>query len=216
VGWEAVLAYVDALPPHLADHPLVLEQRSLALAKTGDVARSAGTLEEIIARHGPTPERYGLLGGRFKQLHRHSSPADGEAHLQSAIENYERGMLLDLNGYYCAGNLPRLYLDRAAPGDRERAERAAAVALHAADRAIALRTDDGWARATKLGVAFTVGDLATARALRDEVRREGSARWQLESTLSDLRVDVGRHAGVGVREGLQEIVDELQRLVDRA
>jgi hypothetical protein len=43
LGWHPLLDYLDTLPPALAEHPLVLEQRLLAVSELGDVAGSAGS-----------------------------------------------------------------------------------------------------------------------------------------------------------------------------
>ena len=48
VGWKETLDYIESLPPSIARHPLVLEQRALALSKSGDPAAAAGRLEELI------------------------------------------------------------------------------------------------------------------------------------------------------------------------
>ena len=74
-------------------------------------------LEELIARSGPTPERLGLLGGRYKRLFANAKDEDKAELLNSAIDAYERGMELDLNQYYCSSNLPRLYRQRKLDGD---------------------------------------------------------------------------------------------------
>ena len=71
--WKETLDYIDSLPPNVARHPLVLEQRALALAKYGDPAEAAGRLEELIETQGGAPERYGLVGGRYKELYRRAT-----------------------------------------------------------------------------------------------------------------------------------------------
>src|SRR6185369_10684971 len=96
--WQYLLDYIDRLPAHLADRADVLERRALALAKKGEFAAAAGLLEQLIASHGGTSERYGLLGGRYKDLMRvaHLS-SDRQRYLNKSIESYDKGMRLDLN-----------------------------------------------------------------------------------------------------------------------
>ena len=65
-------------------------------------------------------ERQGLIGGRYKRLYREAKiEADRARYLKKAIENYERGMTLDLNDYYPSSNLPALYLTWGRRGDTE-------------------------------------------------------------------------------------------------
>jgi hypothetical protein len=47
---------------------------------------------------------------------------------------------------------------------------------------------DPWLRPTLLGAAFDAGDIDKATQFVREVGREGPVAWQLQSTLSDLKV----------------------------
>ena len=213
LGWQALLDYVDTLPPALADHPLVAEQRLLALSEVGDVAGAAGQLQALIDRLGATPERQGLLGGRYKRLYRDAEPGERAGYLTLAIEAYQRGMDLDLNDYYPASNLPRLYRARCAPGDDQRAAEAETATLLACRAAIARDPGDEWARPTLLGLAFERGDVPEAIRLRGEIEREGPVRWQLESTLANLTDSVDAQNDEEVRAALQAVLDQLRGLV---
>ena len=212
VGWKETLDYIDALPPKVAQHPLVLEQRALALAKAGDPEESAGRLEELIGSQGGTPERYGLLGGRYKELYRGATAeSDRSRYLELAIDAYEHGMLLDLNSYYNASNLARLYRDRGEPGDDERAGETQLVTMRACNRVIELGIADEWARPTLLGCAFDRRDVDGARRLLKEVRREGAGSWKLQTTLADLEDDLADQPDDDVRRQLDEVLDGLRQ-----
>jgi MAP3K TRAFs-binding domain len=211
VGWREMLDYIETLPPRLSRHPLVAEQRSLALGKLGDPAAAAAQLEQLIKDQGKTAERLGLLGGRYKELYRAAKgDADRRRYLDLAIDSYEQGMLLDLNGYYASSNLPRLYRERNGDGDGERAEQAQLVTMRACDRAIKLGIADEWARPTLLGLAFARGDVPEAQRVLGEVEREGADAWKLATTISDLETDVANQTDVGIRDGLQEVLDALR------
>jgi hypothetical protein len=213
VGWQETLDYIGRLPDRLQRHPLVVEQRCLALSEAGNVARAAAELEVLIEREGASSERLGLLGGRYKRLWQTAATdAQRRRHLDLAIESYERGMLLDLNDYYPASNLARLARARGADGDGQRAATALAVTAVACRRAIDLGVADPWARATLLGAAFDRGDVEGARRLADEVEREGAARWRLATTLSDLRHSLEQQADADVRNGLKSVLLRLERL----
>ncbi len=214
VGWQAVFDYVDGLPEDIQRHPLILEQRSLALARTGDVIGSVSALQQLIAQHGQSSERWGLLGGRFKQLHASAATAaERRRYLDKAIDAYEKGMRADLNDYYPASNLPRLYRQRRGPDDLERAAAVAVVTTEACRRRLDLGADDGWARASLLGMAFFQGDLEAARRLRDDVERSDPAKWQLDTTITDLRVDVTHHDDPGIRDGLTAVLADLEAIL---
>ncbi len=113
-------------------------------------------------------------------------------YLNRSIDAYERGMELDLNQYYCSGNLPRLYRVRKRKGDDERALSASRIVIAACERARKLGVADEWLRATLLGAAFDAGDADKAEELAAEVAAEGAARWKLDSTLTDLEASVAQ------------------------
>jgi tetratricopeptide (TPR) repeat protein len=211
--WQFLLDYIDRLPDHLAARADVLERRAFALGKKGEFAAAAGLLEELIASHGATSERYGLLGGRYKDLMRvaHLS-SDRQRYLNMSIESYDKGMRLDLNDYYPASNLPRLYRQRRGRDDLLRADEAAVIATEGCRRAIALGLDNEWTRATLLGMAFYRGDVTAARKLKKQVEMDGPNAWKLESTLKDLRGDIEQHTDPKVRGALTVIVKQLEVL----
>src|SRR5262249_54138788 len=118
LGWNEVRDFVTTLPASTSKRPYFREQYLLAVAESGDPLSAIGQLETLIKELGDTPERSGLIGGRYKRLWRQarkareqkgaSQPSLEEArHLEAAIENYTRGMDLDYNEYYCSSNLPQ-------------------------------------------------------------------------------------------------------------
>jgi hypothetical protein len=145
VGPDETLSYIDGLPDNLQNHPPVIEQRQIALAKTGDVLSAAAQLKLLINQAGPSSDRYGILGGHYKQLMmRSTDPAVRRRYLDAAIDAYERGMAEDLNDYYPSSNLPRLYRRRGAPGDEQRANDVATIVKAACQRVLDRDGDDGW------------------------------------------------------------------------
>jgi hypothetical protein len=214
VGWPAMLDYVTTLPPSIADVPVVLEQRALAISKAADPLTAVGELEALVERDGETAERLGLIGGRYKDLWRTASTAQDKAdYLNRAINAYERGMLRDLNSYYPASNLPRLYRARDGEGDDRLAADAEAATALACRAAIRAGTANEWARPTLLGLAFGRGDVQHARALLEEVRREGAVAWMLKSTIDDLADNAQQQTDPIVRDGLEAVLTELRELL---
>ena len=182
--FKTTLEFADKLPADLKESPLVKEQRALALSKSGNHDDAIGALKELIQSSGDTSERRGLLGGRYKKKWNITKdPAD----LSRAITEYENGMRLDLNDYYPASNLARLYRTRNRKGDDER--RASLRLLHvvACERALTRNSDDEWLNPTLLGAAFDAGDVEKAQELADQVREDGPAAWKLDTTLDDCR-----------------------------
>jgi hypothetical protein len=215
LGWPDTLAYIAKLPKRLLELPYVREQRCLALSKTGDHHAAIAGLEALIAKHGDSAERRGLIGGCFKRLY-DASVKSGQPHaphLDRAIEHYERGMLLDLNGYYCSCNLPRLYRQRAATGDLERAVSVAHSVTAACQRAMQFNPSDEWLRPTLLGAAFDAGDVPLARELAAKVRADGAAAWKLGTTLNDCERAAKLCGDKTSRRLLLEIVAELRKLL---
>ncbi len=209
--WPDTLAYIDALPAEFRELTLIQEQRCLALSKTGDHADAIGALEELIRLKGETPERHGLIGGRYKRLMASAtSPVERARYLSKAISHYERGMMLDLNDYYPSCNLPRLYRQRGRTGDAERAAAAATVARLACERSIARGIDDGWTRQTLLTVAFFEGHVEKIDELADQIIDEGPAAWRLESTLGDLAAIAEQTPDSVLKNQLGLTLDRLQ------
>jgi tetratricopeptide (TPR) repeat protein len=194
LGWKETLDYIDTLPPILKGRPEVQEQKLLAIAKRPkleDAENAIAHLEELIQTFGATSERYGLIGGRYKQLYRAAKQA-GETqkekhYLNQAIKAYSQGMHQDLNDYYPIGNLPQLLKARGNPEDLIGAEFAARLTVQACERAITLKQDNEWTKSTLLGAAFDTENLDEATRWVTEVENSSPTEWKLDSTLKDLR-----------------------------
>jgi tetratricopeptide (TPR) repeat protein len=211
VSWQEVLDYVNQLPAETRDLPVIQEQRCLVLSKMGNHLEAIAALEALIQMKGPTSEREGLIGGRFKKLYASAqNPADKARTLAKAIEHYEQGMMLDLNDYYPSSNLPRLYRARGDEGDEDKARAVAQLVLIACNRAKARNPNDEWVRPTLLGIAFDEGDLNAAQKLVNEVKIEGAATWKLETTIQDLERTVAQTKHEAKREALRQLLEKLR------
>lgn len=222
-GWKPVLEFVERLPENARELPLVQEQQQLALAQAGQPLEAIGRLEQLIEQQGESPERHGLIGGRYKRLwkaERDARRARGEPQpsaderrfLNKSIEHYTKGMELDLNEYYCSCNLPDLLRARSRAGDLERAAAIDALVVAACDRALKRGQSDEWLRPTLLVAAFRARDIVKAEELADQVESEGAAAWKLDSVLADLRLAVEQAAGFEHLDLLREIVQRLENL----
>jgi hypothetical protein len=209
--WSWITDFIGRFPAAIADQEEVRETNAFATSNAGKPIEAIAKLEELIARSGPTPERLGLLGGRYKRLFlKAASPLDGLAPLNNAITAYERGMELDLNQYYCSSNLPRLYRQRKRQGDELRAQSVAPIVVAACERARKRNVADDWLNATLLGAAFDAHDCDKAVELTAEVASQGTARWQIETTLDDLKLSVSQVEDKDTRDRLEAILETLK------
>jgi hypothetical protein len=212
--WNGVAEFARSLPKDCAEQAEVQEQLAYAIAKIGNTAESIAALQTLIDIAGPTPERLGLLGGRYKRLIDSSGASAGERLqcLAKAIDSYERGMELDLNEYYCSSNLPRLYRRRMKGGDEERAQNVLKLVIAACERAKRREVADEWLRPTLLGAAFDAGDAGKAEELVDDVILEGPARWKLEIILKDLEASANYVKDDALRARLLAVVAKMKVL----
>jgi Tetratricopeptide Repeats-Sensor len=212
-NWTVVLDFVRKLPPQFADESEIQENRAFAAAQaTGNDVQTIAELETLIDLIGPTPERLGLLGGRYKRLANVAAASEGERRqaLDKAIAYYEQGMELDLNAYYCSSNLPRLYRKRAKPGDDERAQTVLRLAIAACERARRLQVADEWVRPTLLGSAFDLGDPDKAEELADAVIAEGAPKWKVISVLRDLEDSIVHVSDTAKHARLSAVIDRIK------
>jgi hypothetical protein len=191
--WNWLADFIGKLPPYVASQEEVREIDSLAVSNAGKPVDAIAKLQALIELWGLTPERLGLLGGRYKRLFtKAATPAEGLAALNKSIDAYERGMELDLYQYYCSSNLPRLYRQRKRKEDESRARSVAPVVLAACERARKRNVADDWLNATLLGAAFDAHDCDRAEELATEVADEDAANWKIESTYQDLKLSVSQ------------------------
>jgi hypothetical protein len=191
----------------------LVELTALATSKVGRHAEAIGLLNTLIQSAGPSSEREGLLGGRYKELYRRAtSAADKRRYLNELITHYELGMMLDLNDYYPSSNLPRHYRLRAGPGDLDKAVSAAQIVYVACQRAKRRNSADEFLKPTLLGAAFDAGDVGAAQALYDEIAATDIAGWHLETTLPDLELSLDYVKDPERRAALSAIIDQLRLL----
>jgi hypothetical protein len=212
--WASVTELVEGLPERIRNLPVMTEQYWLAKSKQGGHTEAIAALEELIRANGDSSERSGLIGGRYKKLYSEArAPVDKARYLNKAIESYYRGMLLDLNDYYPASNLPRLLRTRGKPGDEDLAREAAAVTLLGCKRARERNPADEWVRPTLLGAAFDASDSSAALALYQEILAEGAAAFHLATTVSDLQHAVELLPPGEAKSELADLLRKLQDLV---
>jgi len=217
LGWAEVLDLIDSFDPCIRALHVIEEQRLLALAKTGEPEQAITHMKALVDRFGETPERLGIIGGRYKQLWRAAREAGHSAaearFLDEAIEHYEQGMALDFNAYYCSCNIAPLLMARGEDGDAQRAKIVDHFVTAACERAIERGEDDAWTRPTLLGAAFRSRDIAMARKLARRIRKEDPAVWHLKATLADIDGVLETIADAPEHGALSTIRDQLRALL---
>jgi hypothetical protein len=211
--WAWLADFITKLPADTAGIQEVRETYAFALANSGNVTEAIAKLEELLALSGPTPERLGLLGGRYKRLFANAKDEDRAELLDSAIDAYQRGMELDLNQYYCSSNLPRLYRQRKLDDDEVRADIVAKVVLAACERAEKLGLADEWLKQTLLGAAFDAREFEKAEKLAAEFKSKPGERWKIASTIGDLELSTKQAEDKNTRDRLTAILEPLRAAV---
>ena len=208
-----MLDYTGSMPASFRDLDLVKEQISLARSKSGDHLEAIGALEQLIQQRGDSSERRGLIGGRYKKLADAALRAGDrlayEDYLDQSIESYEQGLRVDLNDFYPSSNLPFLYRERGREGDEQKAVMAARLARLACERDM----QNPWARPTLLTLAFFDEDPERAADYARQVRREGPAKWQLETTIDTLERSVRQALKPASSGRLAAILDQLKAML---
>ena len=227
LGWEELMGYVDTLPPVLQKRPFIKEQIFLAQSKLGDPQKAIEGLNSLIKLQGASPERRGLIGGRYKWLWREARNErrmSGDdmpdlvetGYLDSAIDNYTLGMEMDYNEFYCANNLPALLRARKNEGDEEQAAFLDKLIVRTCERKLRFGQDDGWTKPTLLYAAFRSQDVPKVTKLAVEVAVQGAAAWELESTLVDIADTIEGVEDESVKAALSKVRDQLKKIAEKA
>lgn len=212
-AWQKILDLANKLPLEIAQQSNVVELVSLAKSKLGDHSSAIAELNTLIENFGPTSEREGLLGGRYKRLYSEAVGAEKPRWLNESIKHYELGMMMDLNDYFPASNLPRLYRLRGLKGDVEKAKAVAQLVYFSCQRARQRNASDEWLLPTLLGAAFDAADIDSAETLCAEIVQEGSGAWKLDTTIRDLELSLLYVEDSGRRDVLRDILEKLRVLL---
>lgn len=185
--WHELADVLKRWPTLVQEDAYLSEQKALAIGKMGQLADAIALLEEIVRRHGETPGRLGTVAGRYRELIRKTpNPTLKRQYLTKAIEAYRRGMLLDLNRYYCAHKLVVTLVERNRKGGRAEAQRCADLVLVACKRVTAMNQADEWLDSTLLIHAFFSQDLDRALEASERILDRGWANWKILGLFRDL------------------------------
>jgi hypothetical protein len=212
-AWDRMIELYGRMEPVLAATATMREQYALALNRAGRGEEAEATLTDLIARHGPSSETYGLLGRVFKDRWRRARDAGDAAlagsHLKRAYEAYRKGFEADWRDAFPGVNAATL-AEMLDPGGAD-ARGLAPVVAYAAERKIARGAADYWDHATLLEIAVLERDEARIEQVWGDVlaARDKLDGWSPKSTAENL-ADIAR-----AREAKGEDVSRLRALIDR-
>jgi hypothetical protein len=185
--WEEMARLAEAMPEPVRHTALVREQYAFALNRAGRDEEAESVLCELLAKHGPSSERLGLLGRVYKdrwKQERGRSDVRAAGFLDRAIATYIEGFETDWRDAYPGVNALTLSEVRA---PAEPVQKALAPAVRYANRRrLAGGAADYWDQATRLELAVIE---------RDEVEGEKAIRaalaavresWEPQSTAQTL------------------------------
>ncbi len=195
-GWTEMIALVEKMPLPLRQTVMVQEQLGLALNRAGRGDEAEQVLQEVLKRHGPSSETYGLLGRVYKDRWEAAKDASAGALLGKAIQAYKKGFEADWRDAYPGINTVTL-MEMQEPPDPER-EKLKPLVRYAAERRIAAGEPDYWDYATLLEIAVLEMDEKGAREALGQVLACVREPWEPETTLRNLRLISNARAKRGI------------------
>jgi MAP3K TRAFs-binding domain len=205
-GWTEMIALVEKMPLPLRQTVMVQEQLGLALNRAGRGDEAEQVLQEVLKRHGPSSETYGLLGRVYKDRWEAAKDASAGALLGKAIQAYKKGFEADWRDAYPGINTVTL-MEMQEPPDPER-EKLKPLVRYAAERRIAAGEPDYWDYATLLEIAVLEMDEKGAREALGQVLACVREAWEPETTLRNLRLISTARAKRGISPPWVEEVEK--------
>jgi tetratricopeptide (TPR) repeat protein len=189
-GWQEMIDLVPKMPAPLAVTVMVQEQLGLALNRAGQGDEAEKVLLDVIAKHGPSSETYGILGRVYKDrweiAARNGDTLLAKGLLRKAIDAYLKGFEADWRDAYPGINAVTL-MELADPPDPRR-EKLLPVVAYAVDHRIASGQPDYWDHATRLELAVLAKDEEAATDALANALAAVRESWEPETTARNLRL----------------------------
>lgn len=212
LNWGELRNLIERLPEQIRHQAYFREQQALALGKLGDLAGAIALLEEVIERDGPTPDRYGNIGSRYRELaNQEDNPAEHTA-LSRSIRAYKSGAELDLNDYYCAHKLLIVLNQRNRESDRKYIPTVVTQVRLACERTRKQAAHDEWLKPVELILSFYEHSADKAEELIDDILDTGWANWKLVGLLADLKSILGLTLHTDASEGTEKYLPDKTKL----
>lgn len=189
-GWQAMIDLVPKMPSPLTATVMVQEQLGLALNRAGRSDEAEKVLLDVITKHGPSSETYGILGrvykDRWEAAAKAGNPLLAKGWLRKAIDAYLKGFEADWRDAYPGINAVTL-MELAEPPDPRR-QQLLPVVSYAVERRIASGQPDYWDHATRLELAVLAKDEDVATDALANALAAVREPWEPETTAKNLRL----------------------------
>jgi hypothetical protein len=189
-GWTEMIQLAKRMPKPLAETVMVQEQTALALNRAGNGEEAERILRQVLERHGPSSETYGILGrvykDRWEQALKGKDESAARGFLRKAVEAYRRGFEGDWRDAYPGVNAVTL-MELSDPPDPERLKLIPVVS-YAVERKMSQGTPDYWDHATILELAVLAKDEERARTAAKNALAAVRESWEAETTARNLRL----------------------------
>ena len=213
-NWAEVIALSEKMPRALRESAYVQEISIHALAQQNELAAAQRRCEQLVARHGHTSERYGLLGRVLKSQWQEALKAGNQTKaagfLARAISAYTDGFLYDHRDTYPGINA--ITLCELSGTDEHLAEQKKLLPTvsYAHEVRLAQGDADYWAHATSLELAVLANDEEAATKNLRLAMGQDSEDWQYQSTALNLLMIRAARLQRGTDQGwLLKIIEQL-------
>lgn len=187
-AWKEMIALVEKMPKPLAERTMIQEQLGFALNRDGQKEKAEEVMLQVIDKHAPSSETYGLLGriykDRWENAKEQGDELIAEEYLEKAIEIYIKGFEADWRDAYPGINAVTL-LDLYNPEDPRKKE-LLPVVTYAVMQKVAKGKPDYWDYATLLELAVLAEDQSEAKKYLRKSLISIREPWEPETTARNL------------------------------
>lgn len=187
-AWKDMIRLKDLMSRPLQESVMIQQQFALALNRDGRGEDAELILLQLIARHGPSSETYGILGRVYKDRWNDAFRADNtfvaRGFLDEAIDAYLRGFQADWRDAYPGINALTL-MDIRDPHD-DRSREIHPVVKYSVTRRLASGNPNYWDHATLLELEVLGGDEDAAADALSATLTEIREVWEPDTTALNL------------------------------
>ena len=187
-AWKDMIRLKDLMSRPLQESVMIQQQFALALNRDGRGEGAELVLLQLIARHGPSSETYGILGrvykDRWNDALRAGNTLLARGYLDEAIDAYLRGFQADWRDAYPGINALTL-MDIRDPHD-DRGREIHPVVKYSVTRRLASGSPDYWDYATLLELEVLGGDEAAAADALSATLTAVREVWEPDTTALNL------------------------------
>lgn len=210
--YDDMIRIVDLFPSSIRDIITVQEQLAFALNRRNqgnDRDMAIRILEEIVSKHGKSPETCGILGRVYKDQYNDAKTSGNtgkaRAALDEAIACYCRGFMEDPRDYYPGINALTLLFEKGGKEANAAFNELYPLVNFAVGRRGGLASNDYWDIATILEVSVLGRDWKIAKKAADKLLLKGKSIWNFETTNKNLKMLCVRFKELGDENAVKEL-----------